>query len=68
MLEGNDREISNYATAVTRERPVNSNRGTVSSVLSVLKCYKQDKLGVSDLVRGLLQFSRCELLLLEAGN
>jgi hypothetical protein len=31
----NDRDISNYTTAVTRQRPVNSNRGTGFSVRSV---------------------------------
>jgi hypothetical protein len=38
LLPGNDHEISNYTTAV------NSNRGTVFSVRSVPRCYKQDKL------------------------
>jgi hypothetical protein len=46
-LLGNDSEISNYTTAVTRQRPVNSNRGTVFSVRFVPRCYKQDKLGVA---------------------
>jgi hypothetical protein len=45
-LLGIDRDLSNYTTAVTRQRPVNSNRGTVFSVRSVPKCYKQGKLGV----------------------
>jgi hypothetical protein len=50
-LLGNDRERSNYTTAVTRQRPVNSNRGMVFSVRSVPRCCKQDKLEVSgDLV------------------
>jgi hypothetical protein len=31
-LLGNDREISNYTTAVTRQRPVNSNRRKMFSV------------------------------------
>jgi hypothetical protein len=53
-LLGNDREISNYTTAVTRQRPVNSKRGTVFCVRPVPKCYKQDKLGVGQLVTGLL--------------
>jgi hypothetical protein len=72
-LLGNDREISNYTTAVTRQRPVNSNRGMMFSVRSLPKCYKQDKLElssvswlVSEWVRGLLLYSR-ELWLLEAG-
>jgi hypothetical protein len=43
-LLGNDREINNYATAVTMQQPVNSNRGTMFSVRSMLRCYKQDKL------------------------
>jgi hypothetical protein len=33
------------ALVVTRQRPVNSNRGTVFTVRSVPRCYKQDKLG-----------------------
>jgi hypothetical protein len=45
-LLGNDREISKYTAAVTRKRPVNSNRGMVFSVRSLPRCYKQDKLGV----------------------
>jgi hypothetical protein len=45
-LLGNDRKISNYITAVTRQRPVNNNRGTVFSLRSMPRCYKQDKLGV----------------------
>jgi hypothetical protein len=36
-------------TAVTRQQLVNSNRGTVLSVRSVPRCYKQNKL-VSELV------------------
>jgi hypothetical protein len=43
-LLANDREISNYTTAVTRQQPVNSNRGTVLSVRSVPGCYKKDEL------------------------
>jgi hypothetical protein len=43
---GNDREISNYTMAFTRQRSVNSKRGKVFSVRSVPICYKQDKLGV----------------------
>jgi hypothetical protein len=63
-LLGNDRDLSSYTTAVTRQQPVNSNRGTVFSVRSLPKCYKQVRL-VGQLVRGLLWFCRCELLLLE---
>jgi hypothetical protein len=44
-LLGNDREIRKYTTAFIRHRSVNSNRGTVLYVRSVLRCYKQDKLG-----------------------
>jgi hypothetical protein len=46
QLLRNDCEISNYTTAVTRQRTVNSNRGIVFSVQSVPRCYK-DKLGVA---------------------
>jgi hypothetical protein len=45
-LLGNDREIRNYTTAVTRERPVNSKIRTVFSVLSVQRFYKQGQLDV----------------------
>jgi hypothetical protein len=31
-------------TVVTRQQLVNSNRGTMFSVRSVLRCYKQDRL------------------------
>jgi hypothetical protein len=70
-LLGNDREISNYTTAVTRQRPVNSNRGTVFSVRPVPGCYRWDQLAVAvgdlvgelELVREPLGFSRCESLL-----
>jgi hypothetical protein len=58
--------------ATGKEQPVNRNLGTVFSVRSVLRCYKQDKLGVSQLVgefaRRLLLFSQCELLLWEDGR
>jgi hypothetical protein len=47
LLLGNDREISNYTTTITRQRPVNSNRGTVFSVRSVPRCYKKNKLEVA---------------------
>jgi hypothetical protein len=47
-LLGNDREIGNYTTAVTRQLPVNSNRGTLFSVRSVPRCYKQNEWGVSE--------------------
>jgi hypothetical protein len=78
LLLGNNHEISNYAMTVTRQWPVNSNRGMVFSVQSAQRCYKQDKLvnqlsgesvsePVGELDRGLLQFS-CELLLREAGS
>jgi hypothetical protein len=45
-LLGNDQKISHYTTAVTKQLPVNCNGGMVFSVRSVLRCYKQDKLGV----------------------
>jgi hypothetical protein len=41
-LLGNDREISNYKTIVTRQGPVNGNREMVFSVRSV-PTYAQDK-------------------------
>jgi hypothetical protein len=44
---GNDRETSNYTTAVTRQWPVNSNRGTVFSVRSLPRCYEQRQLVVA---------------------
>jgi hypothetical protein len=40
-LLGNDYEISSYTMAITRQQPINSNRRTVFSVLSVLKCYNK---------------------------
>jgi hypothetical protein len=42
-LLGNDLKVSSYTMAITRQWPVNSNRGTVFSVWFVLRCYKQDK-------------------------
>jgi hypothetical protein len=47
QMLGNNREISTYTTVVTRHQPLNSNRDRVLSVRSVLRCYKQDKLGVA---------------------
>jgi hypothetical protein len=61
-LLDDDGEISNYTNAVTRQRPLNSKRGTVFYVWSMPRCFKQDNLGVSDRCQ---RFSRCELLLLE---
>jgi hypothetical protein len=49
-LLGNDRVIGNYTTAITRRRPVNSKTGTVFSVRSLPRCYKQDKLMRSEVV------------------
>jgi hypothetical protein len=63
-LLDNDREVSKYTTAVTRQRHVNSKRKMVLSVRSVPRSYKQNKLRA---FRGLLRFGRCELLLLDAG-
>jgi hypothetical protein len=45
-LLGNGHEVNNCTMAVTRQRTLNNNRGTVFSVRSVSSCYKQDKLGV----------------------
>jgi hypothetical protein len=57
----NDRETSMFPrhenTAIIEE---------TFSTRSVPRCYKQDQLVVA--VRELLRFSRCELLLLEAGS
>jgi hypothetical protein len=44
QMLGNDREISDYTMAVTRQRPINRNRGTVFSMRPVARCYKQDEL------------------------
>jgi hypothetical protein len=46
-LLGNDREISNYLTAITRQWSIKSNRGMVFSVQSVPRCYKQGELAVA---------------------
>jgi hypothetical protein len=46
-LLGNNSEISNYTTAFITQLPVNSNRGTMFSVRSLSRWYKQDKLGAS---------------------
>jgi hypothetical protein len=41
-LVGNDHEISSYTTAVIRQQPVKSSRGTAFSVRPVPRCLKQD--------------------------
>jgi hypothetical protein len=46
-LLGNDSGTNNYKSVVTRQRTVKSNRGTVFSVWSMLKCHKQDNQSVS---------------------
>lgn len=46
-LLGNDYEISNYTTVVTRQWPVNSSRRSVLSLRSVPRCYKQVQLVVA---------------------
>jgi hypothetical protein len=66
QLLGNGQEISNYTTSVTRQRLVKSNKGKVFSLRSVPRSYRKDKLEVA--IRELLRFSRCELLLLQAGS
>jgi hypothetical protein len=43
-LLGNDRDINNYTTAVTTQKPVNSNKRNVFSVQAVPRCRKQDEL------------------------
>jgi hypothetical protein len=57
-------------TAVTRLRPVNSNRGPVFSTRPVPRCYNQGQLAamVSELLREPLGFSCCDLLLSEVGS
>jgi ribosomal protein S26 len=47
LVESFDCKMSSYTTDVTSQRPVNSKRGTVFSVWSLPRCYKQYKLGVS---------------------
>jgi hypothetical protein len=64
-LLGNDREISNYTTAVTRQRPVNSYRRIVFSVRSVPRCYKHDKLAASESVGERVKRTAAVQLLLE---
>jgi hypothetical protein len=65
QLLGNDRDISIYTTAATRQRPSNSNRGTAFSVRSVPICYKQDKLGLNGFICCELF---CKKLVAEAGD
>jgi hypothetical protein len=43
----NDREISNCATAVTRQQPINSNQGMVFSVRPLLRRYKHSHLAAA---------------------
>jgi hypothetical protein len=58
-LLGKGREINNYTKTVTRQRSVNSNRGTVFSVRSTPRCYKQEE-SVSELVGELVsEFQNC---------
>jgi hypothetical protein len=45
-LLGNNHEM-NCTMAITRQQPINSNRGTVFPVWTILTCYEQDKLGVA---------------------
>jgi hypothetical protein len=51
LLLRKDHEISSYTMDITRQQTINSNRLTAFSVWTVLRCYKQDKLGVSQLLR-----------------
>jgi hypothetical protein len=44
LLFGNNLEVSDYTTAVTKQWPVNSNRGSAFSVRCVLRSYKEGKL------------------------
>jgi hypothetical protein len=59
------RIVESQRPAVTRQRPVNNNRGMVFSAQCVPRRYKQDKSVVREL---LLWFIHCELLLLEVGS
>jgi hypothetical protein len=61
-------EVSNYITAVTRQRSINANRGTVLSVWSVPGCYKQGQLAVASELVGQPPGFSCELLVSEAGK
>jgi hypothetical protein len=49
------RPQNNWKTAITMQRSINSNRGTIFSVQSLPRCYKQDSLcgvsGVESIVR-----------------
>jgi hypothetical protein len=79
LLLGNDCEISNYTTAVAKQRlckqtwtqQLHCNRGMGFCTWSMRRCYKQDKWvseWVSEWVREPLGFSSHELLLWEAGS
>jgi hypothetical protein len=70
-LLGNDREISKYPTAVTRQRPVNTNRGKVFPLRSVPRCYNQYKLEAAVLNNRwstVVVSCCCEKLVAEAGE
>jgi hypothetical protein len=43
LLLDSDLEVSTYITAITRQWPVNRNRGTMFSVWFMPRYYKQDK-------------------------
>jgi hypothetical protein len=77
QLYNNHCEVTAPQTSILPGHKLNSNRGTVISVRSVPRCYKQDKLGVSqsfseestsEVVQWVHKQSRCELLLLETGS
>jgi hypothetical protein len=63
-------EVTAPERSIFPQQQLHWNRGTVFSMQSALRCYKQGQLAVavSELVTGLLWFSHCELLLLEAGS
>jgi hypothetical protein len=73
-LLGNDRDISNYTTAVTMQRSVNNSRRTVISLRSVPRCYKQGKLigesmtEIEDCCSSVVVSCCCEKVVVEAGD
>jgi hypothetical protein len=55
LLLGNYREIRNYETTFTKQRPINSNRRNMFSVQSTLRYYKQGQLAVQSVIEGLVE-------------
>jgi hypothetical protein len=69
-LLSNDREISNYKTAITRPRHLNRNRKTVFSVRAVPRSYKhgQSVRSVKPLEFPIIMSCSCEKLVVEFGD